>query len=412
MDIQITPVQSEGVQRHLEVSIPVDAVRAAEDKAARRYASQVRLPGFRPGKAPVAMVRKRFSQAIRQEALEALVQDAYNAAMEQEKLDLASQPHIHDLKFEDGEPLTFTLHAEVRPNIELTRLDGFQVTRPSTDVTDDMVTEQIDALRDQRAAWTPSEDRPMSGDMVTVMLATGDDDDNIPEGKEYRLELGTGQAIEPVEEVIMETAPGETVERKVKWPDDFPDETQRGKTKTVRVQLLEVKRKELPALDDAFARELGEFESLEALRAAVRADMEANAVREADAQVRQQLVDQIVEANPFDVPTSWVDRLSTAYADAYQVPEEERDRFVQEFRPMAETQVRRDLVVDAIAEREKLAASEAEIDDRISEMATERKIDAGQLYSTLQKAGRIPELERSITEEKVFKYLLEQNQAG
>jgi len=210
----------------------------------------------------------------------------------------------------------------------------------------------------------------------------------------------------------METAPGETVERKVKWPDDFPDETQRGKTKTVRVQLLEVKRKELPALDDAFARELGEFESLEALRAAVRADMEANAVREADAQVRQQLVDQIVEANPFDVPTSWVDRLSTAYADAYQVPEEERDRFVQEFRPMAETQVRRDLVVDAIAEREKLAASEAEIDDRISEMATERKIDAGQLYSTLQKAGRIPELERSITEEKVFKYLLEQNQAG
>lgn len=412
MDIQITPVQSEGVQRHLQVSIPVDAVRAAEDKAARRYASQVRLPGFRPGKAPTAMVRKRFSQAIRQAALEALVQDAYTAAMEQEKLDLASQPHIHDLSFEDGQPLTFTLHAEVRPKVELERLNGFQVTRPSAEVTDEMISEQIDALRDQRAAWTPIEDRPMSGDMVTVMLATGDDDDPLPEGKEYRLELGTGQAIEPVEEVIMEARPGETLERKVKWPDDFPDEAQRGTTKTVRVELMDVKRKELPELDDAFARELGDFESLDALRAAVRTDMEANATREADAQVRQQLVDQIIEANPFEVPTSWVDRLSTAYADAYQVPEEERERFVQEFRPMAESQVRRDLVVDAIAEREQLAASESEIDDRVSEMATERKLEPGQLYSTLQKAGRIPELERSITEEKVFKYLLEQNQAG
>lgn len=412
MDIQITPVQSEGVQRHLQISIPVDAVKAAEEKQARRYASQVRLPGFRPGKAPTAMVRKRFGQAIRQAALEALVQDAYTAVMEQEKLDLASQPHIHDLSFEEGQPLTFTLHAEVKPTVELTRVNGFQTTRPSTEVTDEMVTEQLDAIREQRAAWSPTEDRPMSGDMVTVLLATGDDDDTLPEGKEYRLVLGTGQAIEPVEEVIMETKPGEVAERRVKWPDDFPDETQRGTTKTVRVDLREVKRKELPALDDAFAREVGDFDSLDALRSAVRADMEANATREADAQVRQQLVDQIIEANPFDVPSSWVDRLSAAYADAYQVPEEERERFAQEFRPMAESQVRRDLVVDAVAEREQLAATEADIDDRVAEMAATRDLEPGQLYSTLQKAGRLTELERSITEEKVFRYLLEQNAAS
>lgn len=409
MDIQITPMQSEGVQRHLQVSVPVDVVRAAEEKAAKRYATQVRLPGFRPGKAPTAVVRKRFGDAIRQAALESLVEDAYKTVVEREQLDLAGQPHIHDLKFEDGEPLTFTIHAEVRPKLELERVSGFTVTRPSEEVTDEMVTEQLDALREQRAAWSPTEDRPMPGDMVTVLLATGEEGEELPEGKEYHLVLGTGQAIEPVEEVIMETEPGKTVERPVKWPDDFPDETQRGTTKRVRVDLRDVKRKTLPALDDDLAREVGDFDSLDALRTAVRTDLEANLKREAESQLRQQLVDQIIDANAFDVPTSWVDRLALAYADAYQVPETERERFVQEFRPMAERQVRRDLVIDAIAEGEKLTASEAEIDDRVAEMATSRDMEAGQLYASLQKAGRLPELERSITEEKVFKHLLEQN---
>jgi trigger factor len=125
--------------------------------------------------------------------------------------------------------------------------------------------------------------------------------------------------------------------------------------------------------------------------------------------VRQQLVDQIIEANAFDVPRSWVDRLASAYAEAYQVPEEERERFAQEFRPMAERQVRRDMVIDAIAAREGLAASEADVDDKVAEVAEQRNTSPGQLYAQLQKAGRIPEIERSITEEKVFKYLMEQN---
>ena len=246
MDIQITPVKSEGVERHLQVAVPAATVHDAEEKAARRYASQVRLPGFRPGKAPAAMVRKRFADAIRQEALEKLVQDAYKEVLEREKLDLASQPHIHDLKFVDGEPLTFVLHVEVRPQLELERVNGFQVARPSGEVTDEMVEEQLDALRDQKAQWSPTDDRPISGDMVTVVLATTDEGGEFPEGQEYRIVLGAGQAIEGVEEAIMETAPGTTNERPVKWPEDFPDESQRGKTKRVRVELKDVKRKALP----------------------------------------------------------------------------------------------------------------------------------------------------------------------
>lgn len=410
MNIQVTAKKTTGVERLLEVSVPADDVRVAEQSAAQQYATKVRLPGFRPGKAPAAMVRKRFGDAIRQQAIETLVQEAAKQALEREQLKPAAQPHVHDVKFAEGQPLTFELHLEVRPEIPLPRVSGFRVDRPSRPIRDDDVTEQIEQMRDQRASWSPVEDLPKPGDMVTVLLATADDSGAIVDaGKEYRLVLGGSQAIAGIEELIMEARPGQTVERPVKWPDDFPDEAQRGKTKPVRVTLQDVKRKALPPLDDAFAREVGDFDSLGALRQTVRNDLEEHAVRDADAAVRQKLLDEIASANPFDVPPSWVAQLVDAYASAYQIPEEDRGRFSTEFKAMAERQVRRDLIIDTVAEREKLSATEAELDDRIAETASKRKASPGEVYASLQKAGRLREIERAITEDKVFKWLLERN---
>jgi trigger factor len=413
MNIQITSKKSSGVERLLEVSVPADDVRHAEETAAARYATRVRLPGFRPGKAPAAMVRKRFSEEIRQQALETLIQEAYKEAIEREQLKPAAQPHVHDVKFKDGEPLTFELHLEVRPDIALPRLGGFRVERPEHAVTDEHVNEQVEHMREQRAAWSPVTDKPAPGDMVTVLLATPDDATEggaMPaEGREYRLVLGEGQAIPGIEELIMEATPGQTVERTVRWPEDFPDEAQRGKTKPVRVELQDVKRKSLPTLDDAFAREVGDFDSLAALRRTVREDLERAATRESDAEVRQKLIDEIAAANPFEVPPSWVSQLIDAYGQAYQIPEDDRTKFGAEFRPVAERQVRRDLIIDTIAEREKLAATEAELDDRVAEVATQRKASPSEVYASLQKAGRLREIERGITEEKVFSWLLAQN---
>jgi trigger factor len=130
MNIEITPKKTEGLERMIEVRVPVETVRDAEDKAARRYATNVRLPGFRPGKAPPAIVKKRFKDAIRQQVIESLVQEAFQEVMDREKLKVASQPHVHDLKFEDGQPLSFELHVEIRPELELARLHGFRATRP------------------------------------------------------------------------------------------------------------------------------------------------------------------------------------------------------------------------------------------------------------------------------------------
>src|SRR4051794_34897832 len=386
MNIEITPKKSDGLERLIEVRVPVDAVRDAEDQAARRYATSVRLPGFRPGKAPPAMVKKRFKDAIRQQVLETLVQEAFKEVMDREKLNVASQPHVHDLKFEEGQPLSFELHVELRPEIQLARIEGFRVTRTQNAVTDDSVREQIEQMRDQKASWTPVEDKPAPGDMVRVQLATAEEGGEFPEPREYPLVLGTGQAIPGVEELIMELKSGETAERAVRWPEDFPDEAQRGKTKPVRVNLLDVKRKALPALDDAFAREVGDFESLDALRSTVRKDLEEHALREADAGVRQQLIDQIAQANPFDIPPSWVNQLIDGYIEAYQDPEEERERFKTEFRPVAERQVRSDLIIDTIATKESLKATEADIDGLVAEVPSKRGADPGQVYASLQKA--------------------------
>src|SRR3954454_15928038 len=123
MDMEITEKEESGIDRHIQVSVPVEPVRAAEDKAARRYASSVRLPGFRPGKAPAAMVRKKFKDAIRQQVLETLGQEAFKEVMEREKLEVAAQPHVHDVKFDEGQPLTFELHLEVKPTIDLKRTE-------------------------------------------------------------------------------------------------------------------------------------------------------------------------------------------------------------------------------------------------------------------------------------------------
>ena len=397
------------MDRHVQITVPVETVKDAEEKAARRYASSVRLPGFRPGKAPATMVRKKFADAIRQEALEALVRDAYKEVVEKQDLKVASQPHVHDVKFEEGKPLTFELHFEIRPDLELARTAGFRVTKRKAVVTQENVRDQIESIRDQRAAWAPVEGKPLPGDMVNVEISTGDDTTG-GEARSYPLVLGAGQAIAGIEELIMEAAPGETVERPVKWPDDFPDESQRGQTKTVKVRLQDVKRKSAPDLDDAFAREVGDFDSIAALEAAVRSDLEEHARRDAEAEVRQKLVDEIIGANPFDVPPSWVRQFAENYAEAYQIPAEERERFATEFRSMAERQIRRDLVIETIAEREKLAATEKDIDDRLTEQAEKRGVNPGQLYAQLEKSGRLKEIERSLTEDKVFQWLLEKNE--
>jgi trigger factor len=221
--------------------------------------------------------------------------------------------------------------------------------------------------------------------------------------------LGEGRAIPDVEERVMSLTPGESVDATVRFPDDFAEEAKRGQTRDIQLTLREVKRQELAALDDAFAREMGDFESLEALRTAVATDLGKEAEREADAKLRSELVEQIVQANNVVAPRPLVERVLGMYAQAYEIPEERWPQFPEEFRPIAEAQVRRDLVLDYVVESQNLRATEAELDQKIQELAERRGMPAAQLYASLEKAKRLRDVARSITEEKVFAYLLSQS---
>ena len=409
--IEIKKTAEEPGAKSFAVTVPIEQVRDAETRAAHSYQSRVRLPGFRKGKAPEAVIRKRFAEDIRQQALEDLVRASWTRALEQEALKPIAEPHIHNLKWEDGAPVTFEFHVEVKPELKLARLGGFTLKRTLRAVTEQHVDAQLADLLEQRAPWSPlTGEKPKPKDLVHVTIATREGGGtDVKDPQPYQLVLGEGRAIPDVEERIMALLPGESVDATVRFPDDFADEAKRGQTRDIRITLHEVKRQTLPPLDDAFAREVGDFDSVDALRRAVRADLERDAEREADAQVRAQLIEQIVAANQVAAPRPLVERATYVYAQAYSVPEDQWPKFATEFRPVAEAQVRRDLVLDHVVEAHGLKATEAELDEKVQALAAQRQMPAAQLYASLEKAKRLRDLERGLTEEKAFTFLLSQS---
>ena len=408
-EILVKKTKVEPGEASLQVTIPPDNVKAAEDRATKFYQQRARLPGFRQGKVPAAVVKKKFADDIRQETLRELVQESWRVAQKQEELKPIADPHIHNLKWEEGAPVTFEFHVELKPDLKLERLGKFKVTRTVTAVTAAQVDAQLNAMREQRAPWTPvSGEKPKPKDLVDVIIATRENG-AVKDPQPYQFVLGEGRAIPDVEERVMSLVPGESVDATVRFPDDFAEEAKRGQTRDIQLTLREVKRQELAALDDAFAREMGDFESLEALRKAITEDLHKEAEREADARVRAELIEQIVQANNVVAPRPLVERVLGMYAQAYEIPEDRWEKFAEEFRTVAESQVRRDLVMDYVVESQHLRATEADLDQKIQELADKRGMKAAELYASLEKAKRLRDVARSITEEKVFTYLLSQS---
>ncbi|MCZ6918702.1 MAG: trigger factor [Gemmatimonadetes bacterium] len=408
-DIQITRTKDEPGATTLSVEAPAERVKAAEKKAASMYAKRVRLPGFRKGKVPLNIVRQRFGDAIKEAVVQELVHESWKLAVDQESLEPIGEPQVRDLKLENDAPLTFEFLVEVKPDIELTHLGGFSLKRKQALVGDDAVDDQLDELRRKKALWIPVEgQKPQPGQMVRVTIATMKEGQE-EKGQPYDLVLGQDQALPEIEAKIMELLPGEVADATITLPAEGEDASQPGRTIDARVSLHEVKQQQLPEVDDAFATEIGDFASVAELRAAVLEDLNAHAKREADADVRRQLVEQLTAANNIPAPRPLVDRLLKAYQQAYQVPEDQIERFTSEFGPIAEAQVKRDLALDTIARHQSLTATEDDVDERVEEMAKARNMEPGKLFAGLQKENRIKELERSIMEEKVFTYLLDQS---
>jgi trigger factor len=274
-------------------------------------------------------------------------------------------------------------------------------------VRDEDVDRVIQRLREQHGTWNPvAEGRPETGDLVSIAVTRLDVGEAEREVQEYDLVLGEGDAIPDVEAALHTLAPGEEGEFTVTFPDDFPNEARRGQQEHLLIRVRERKARDLPAADDDFARSLGDFESVDALVARVREDLQKEAVEQAEGAVRGQLLDYLIEANPFEVPATMVDRyLDSVVGDGADADAERVKEVRERIRPEAERAVKRILLVERVADTQGLRASEDELDQRVEEIAARTGASAAEVYARLQKSGRLEQLEREITENKVFDFL-------
>ncbi|HSM04089.1 MAG TPA: trigger factor [Longimicrobiales bacterium] len=410
--LNIDVQEGERWRRTVSVTVPASAVSEERRKIAARLATRLKLPGFRSGKVPAAVIEQRYGSALNRELLDQVVGDVYKEALRVHDLKPISEGEVQDLDWKPEEDLVFSISFDVQPEFDLSRVGGFAVERRKVEVSAEEVERVLDRLRDQNGEWAPAEEgRAENGDLVSVTVSRLENGEVLGDPQDYDLLLGEGDAIPDVEAAIATLAPGEEGTFVVTFPDDFPNEERRGEQEELRIELRERKIRVLPELDDAFASSVGDFADLDELKARVKEDLGREAENQVESEIRARLVDFVAEANPFEIPTSMVDRYvdSVVGGNREQMDEEVMSRVREQMRPEAERAVRRILIVEKIGETQGLRATEEELDDRIEQIAERSGADVSKVYADLQKSGRIEELERTITEQKVFDFLKEQS---
>jgi trigger factor len=409
--LQITLEEGERWRRTMSVTVPSGVVSSERRRLTGELAGRVKLPGFRKGRVPSSVVEKRFGESLSREALDKLIGAAYQEALNQEELSPISEGEVGNVQYEPDRDLTFSISFDVRPEIELSRLGGFKVERPPIEGLEDKLEEILKRLREERGTWQPLDGgQPEDGELVSVEIQQIEEGE-AGEVQPYQFVLGQGDAIADIEEAIKSLEVDGSGEFVVRFPDDFPNEARRGQEEQLLVKLTSRQSLEVPELDADFAKSLGEFEGVDDLNAKIRADLVKEAEEQAESVVRGKLLDEILDANPFTVPVSMVDRyVESVLGDPEGVTPEKLAEAKEQISPQAEHAVKRILAIDRLSEIQDLRATEEELDGRIEEIAEKSGDTPAQLYASLQKSERLEALEREITERKVFDFLKEQSE--
>lgn len=405
-----------------ELGIEVGAERWEPDYRAvcQKYLRQARVPGFRPGRAPLPIVQRRFGDSIRADFLEAAVRKYFKEAVESESLTPLSLPKIAGVDFSPGQPFTFRATFEVRPALELPNYQGLEVEQVPAEVTDEEVETVLEQLREQSAEYLPVEDRPaQSGDHAVISLegkysTAGREDIR---DHDVTCELGGEGTPQEFTDNLSGAQCGETRTFSVTYGDDHPNRQLAGQQVNYRVELKAVKQKRLPELDDEFARDAGDYSSLEDLRAKVRADGVERKEMAARSEMQFKLVDRLVEDTSFEVPEVLVEeQLETRLRDAMQAlmmqgvhPSTLKldwNRFRQQQREKAVLNVKRGILLEHIAEKEQLTVSDEEMEEEISRLAqgADQPIEA--VRSRLTRDGGAAKIKNTIRNRKCLDLIL------
>ncbi len=408
---EIDPVTVE-----LSVEVPWDRVQQGLNASYGKLQKSARVRGFRPGKVPRGVLQKLYGPQVQNEVVATLVEEGLLAAVREHELPLVASPQVDDLpSITRGEPLAFKAKVEVRPKVEAIVVDGLEVMRPSSEVGDDAVDEEVERLRQQHAEIiTPEEPRPArAGDLLTIDYTVeidGESKDDMA-ATERKVELGGGRLLPEFEEGLTGKQPGEEVEIRVAYDDDTPNPDLKNKRALFRVKVTELREKVLPALDDELAKDVGEHETLAEMRDAIRAKLVEAAEGRAKSALREQVIERLVEKNPVPVPPSLVEQqaqqMRQELAFFMQMTGQQMDLGSSpEMTERAEKKVRAAIVMGELARQQEITVEPEEVDARLQEIADETGKHIAKVR--VEYAGEKREtLENKLLEDKLLEFLLD-----
>lgn len=411
----------EGCKHELAFTIPLVDVEAETERVVAEYQKQARLPGFRPGKAPASMIRSRFGGDIRQKVLENLIPRALGERFRQENLNVVGRPEIKDLKFEKGSPIEFKAEFEVAPDFELGEYVGIEVPYTEASATDEEVDKRLEQLRESKAQLVNEEPRPaQDGDFAVVSLESIAGVDPAVKNDDMTIQIADADTFPAFTEGLRGMSPGESKEIEVAYPADYGEEKLAGKTVKFHVTLKQLRRKELPDLDDDFAQELGDFQTVEELRSAVRSAITREKEAAAQQAARTAILDKLVDAHEFPVPEAYIDRQIESQAESYlrtlaaqgvDLKDVKLDwkKLRESQKERATRDVKASLILDKIAEREAIVATQDDVDKEILRIARAEREPPAAVRLKLEKSGGLNQLAGRIRTEKTLQFLFDKS---
>ncbi len=403
----------DGWSRKLTITVAPGRVASARAKERNRLSKSIRLKGFRKGRVPPEVVEQRFGLELDQIVQERLIEEAYREAVDSTEITPAGAASISNVHYAPGERLTFQADVEIMPTVELSRVGGFKLKRDTQPVTDEEVQEILDRVLSDFADWEEVERQASAGDQVAVRVTPLSEGEEAPtaEAKPYRFVLGTGQALPDVEQAITTLAPGESGSFLVEFPGESEgDELER---RQLFIAVDTVEEQVLPELDDELVKRVtgGAQETAAELEEIIRTDLGKHHADEAEGRLRGAILEALIEANSFSLPVSLVNR----YLDGMlRAPEDadgdELKQARESLAPHAERQIKEEMILDRLIEREGLRPDEEDVERKIAELAERSKMAPGAVRRRLEKEGQLESLARNLAVDRAFEYLKSQSE--
>ena len=405
------------VKRTMTVEVEAGVVAAETDEVVRRYAGKARIPGFRPGKAPLSVVRSRFKKEVEEEVRESLLHRLYGEAAKEKGITPIGDPALDEVVFEEGKPFSFKTSFEIRPEINPQGYEGVEVPKKAAAVSDEDVETALGEIRDSRAQLVVKEGKAETGDFLMADVA-GTPEGGEPFQQENALvEIGSTQNLPEFNDRIEGAGKGDSLEFSVNYPQEHPAEQLAGRDVAYQLTVHEVKTRQLPELDDEFAKDLGEFDSLDALKERVRTDLTARKKAETDNEMRKILMDKIVVENPAELPDVLVEEeirhrmedmvrtMMMQGVDPQKIDVDWKEIRERQDEP-ARKAVHARLVLDAIADEKGLAVEDNEVDEKIQAEAARIGEPATEVRKRLVDSGGTGAIKVQLLREKALEWVV------